>query len=87
MKSQWRSIFGSFIIASGLMMVAFGVQIAALVLVPLFGIDHTVYYLIQGGYYFANTRVLNEWFSIITIAGIVACSIGIRISRIRRNRS
>lgn len=84
MKSKWRSLVGAFIVVIGLIMVSFGVQITACILVPVFGINHTVLYLIQGGYYFANTRGLTEWVSIIAIVGFVVSAIGIRISGIRQ---
>jgi hypothetical protein len=83
MKSKWRSLLGAFIVIIGLIMVAFGVQVSACVLVPLFGINHTVFYPIRGGYYFANTLILNEWVAVITILGFVVCAIGIRISGIQ----
>lgn len=85
MKSKWRLLLGAFVVVIGLIMVAFGVQITACILVPLFGNAHTVFYRIQGGYYFANTRILAEWVSIIAIAGLATCAIGIRISWVRPN--
>jgi uncharacterized membrane protein len=83
MKSKRRSLLGPFIIVIGLIMVAFGVQLTAFILVPILGINHTVFYQIRGGYYFANPHILTEWVSIITIVGFVVCAIGMRILRIR----
>jgi hypothetical protein len=82
MKSKSRPLLGSLIVATGLIMVGFSVPFTARILMPLFGNHHTVFYLIQGGYYFANNRVLNEWVSITTIAGLVVCAIGMQISGI-----